>query len=188
MVRLHPDLQTPSLRKDRSSIRPEARPEPLCARHPRRSRICQVIRCPKYRGQREIARHQRPPLLAGVIGGLPCQNFTKFMTRLSPVPGTNICISNYVLHHDPSIFVPEKWLDESYNRERGRYLIPFSFGYRTCIGRNLAMTNILKIVCTLVTLFEFEPLEKKKDVRAISPGIGEMKGDFEVKVRVREGK
>ncbi|KAL4736043.1 cytochrome P450 [Aspergillus similis] len=110
-------------------------------------------------------------------------------------PGTNICISNYVLHHNPSIFgpdhntfVPEKWLDESYNREKGRYLIPFSVGHRMCIGRNLAMTNILKSVCTLVTLFEFEPLEKKKDVRVISPGIGEMKGDFEVRVRIREGK
>ncbi|KAL4749004.1 hypothetical protein BDW72DRAFT_205134 [Aspergillus terricola var. indicus] len=109
-------------------------------------------------------------------------------------PDTNICISNYVLHHNPSIFgpnhntfIPEKWLDESYNREKGRYLIPFSVGHRMCIGRNLAMTNILKSVCTLVTLFEFEPLEKKKDVRVISPGIGEMKGVFEVRVRVREG-
>lgn len=105
---------------------------------------------------------------------------------------TNICIS---LHHNPSIFgpdhntfVPEKWLDESYNREKGRYLIPFSVGHRMCIGRNLAMTNILKSVCTLATLFEIEPLEKKKDVRVISPGIGEMKGGFEVRVRVREGK
>jgi benzoate 4-monooxygenase len=108
---------------------------------------------------------------------------------------TNICISNYALHYNPSIFgpdhntfVPEKWLDESYNKENGRYLIPFSVGHRMCIRRNLAMTNILKSVCTLVTLFEFEPLEKKKDVRVISPGIGEMKGDFEVRVRVREGK
>ncbi|KAL4998431.1 cytochrome P450 [Aspergillus recurvatus] len=106
--------------------------------------------------------------------------------------GTNICISNYVLHHNPSIFGsdhciynPEKWLDESYNKEKGRYLIPFSVGHRMCIGRNLAMTNILKSVCTLVMLFEFEPLEKRNDVRVVSPGIGEMGGVFEVRVRAR---
>ncbi|KAL5044679.1 hypothetical protein BDW71DRAFT_198799 [Aspergillus fruticulosus] len=62
----------------------------------------------------------------------------------------------------------------SYNKEKGRYLIPFSVGHRMCIGRNLAMTNILKI----------EPLETRDDVRVVSPGIGEMEGVFEVRVRV----
>ncbi|KAL4908465.1 hypothetical protein BDW74DRAFT_175146 [Aspergillus multicolor] len=105
---------------------------------------------------------------------------------------TNICISNYVLHHNSSIFgsdhetyTPEKWLDESYNKEKGRYLIPFSVGHRMCIGRNLAMTNILKSVTTLLAMFEFEPVEKRKSVSVISPGIGEMEGGFEVRVRMR---
>ncbi|RDW65769.1 putative Cytochrome P450 [Aspergillus mulundensis] len=108
--------------------------------------------------------------------------------------GTNICISNYVLHHNPSIFGPdhaiynpEKWLDESWNKEKGRYLIPFSVGHRMCIGRNLAMTNILKSVTTLLAMFEFEPLQEQKErsVRVLSPGIGEMAGCFEVRVRLR---
>ncbi|KAL4952489.1 cytochrome P450 [Aspergillus filifer] len=107
--------------------------------------------------------------------------------------GTNICISNYVLHHNPSIFGsdheifdPTRWLDTVYNRENGRYLIPFSVGHRMCIGRNLAMTNILKSVTTLLSLFDFKPVERKKSVAVRSPGIGEMEGEFLVRVRLRE--
>ncbi|KAL4808168.1 cytochrome P450 [Aspergillus unguis] len=106
--------------------------------------------------------------------------------------GTNICISNYVLHHNPSIwgadhtiFSPERWLDESYSTEKARYLIPFSVGHRMCIGRNLAMTNILKSVTTLLERFEFVPVEPRKEVKVRSPGIGEMEGRFLVRVKKR---
>ncbi|KAL4878787.1 cytochrome P450 [Aspergillus karnatakaensis] len=106
--------------------------------------------------------------------------------------GTNICISNYVLHHNPSIwgsdhelYKPARWLDEKYSKKRSRFLIPFSVGHRMCIGRNLAMTNILKSVTTLVALFEFEPLEKRTVVRVESQGIGEMRGAFPVRVSLR---
>ncbi|KAL4790966.1 cytochrome P450 [Aspergillus venezuelensis] len=106
--------------------------------------------------------------------------------------GTNICISNYVLHHNPSIFGsnheiydPTRWLDPVYNKEKGRYLIPFSVGHRMCIGRNLAMTNILKSVTTLLSLFDFEPVDRRKSVAVRSPGIGEIEGGFIVRVRLR---
>ncbi|KAL3459361.1 cytochrome P450 [Aspergillus heterothallicus] len=112
--------------------------------------------------------------------------------------GTNICISNYVLHHNPSIwgadhdeFKPARWLDEKYAKERGRYLIPFSVGHRQCIGRNLGMTNLLKSVTALVSLFDFEAVDAgekagMRSVRLLSSGIGEMEGPFMVRVRVRK--
>ncbi|KAJ0420507.1 cytochrome P450 [Aspergillus carlsbadensis] len=106
--------------------------------------------------------------------------------------GTSICISNYVLHHNPSIWGPDhnvynpaRWLDEKYQKENSRFLIPFSIGHRMCIGKNLAMTNILKTLTTLLTLFEFEAVERKDGVSVRSSGIGEMEGDFLVTVRIR---
>ncbi|KAJ5639183.1 uncharacterized protein N7484_007045 [Penicillium longicatenatum] len=107
--------------------------------------------------------------------------------------GTSVCISNYVLHHNPGIwgadheeFKPDRWLDENYNKEKGRYLIPFSIGHRMCIGRNLAMTNILKTITTLLVRFEFEPVDVKRRVRVRSPGIGEMEGEFLCRISVKE--
>jgi hypothetical protein len=55
-----------------------------------------------------------------------------------------------------------------------------------CIGKNLAMTNILKTVTTLLSLFEFEPLDHKTFARLASSGIGEIKGDFLCRIKARE--
>ncbi|KAL4932004.1 cytochrome P450 [Aspergillus undulatus] len=96
--------------------------------------------------------------------------------------GTNICISNYVLHHNPTIFGPGH---ELFSPTAGRFLIPFSVGHRMCIGRNLAMTNILNSATTLLSLFDFESLEKRTSVAVRSPGIGEMEGEFFIRVSVR---
>ncbi|KAF9888040.1 hypothetical protein FE257_009304 [Aspergillus nanangensis] len=110
--------------------------------------------------------------------------------------GTNICISNYVLHHNPDIwgtdhavFNPERWLkmDEE-SKAKARCLIPFSVGHRMCIGRNLGMTNILKTATTLLSWFELEPVEREKMVRLKSSGIGEMEGAFLCRVSLRDAR
>ncbi|KGO39078.1 Cytochrome P450, E-class, group I [Penicillium expansum] len=105
--------------------------------------------------------------------------------------GTNVCISNYVLHHNPEIwgedhavFRPDRWLEKD-EPNRSRCLIPFSIGHRMCIGRNLAMTNILKTVTTLISQFEFHPISQDDHVRVRSSGIGEMEGSFQCKVSVK---
>ncbi|KAJ5409762.1 Cytochrome P450 E-class group I [Penicillium crustosum] len=85
--------------------------------------------------------------------------------------GTNVCISNYVLHHNPEIwgedhavFQPDRWLGKD-EPDRSRFLIPFSIGHRMCIGRNLAMTNILKTITTLTSQFDFHPISQDDHVR-----------------------
>ncbi|KAJ5468640.1 Cytochrome P450E-classgroup I [Penicillium sp. IBT 31633x] len=105
--------------------------------------------------------------------------------------GTSVCISNYVLHHNPDIwgldhavFRPDRWLGKD-EPSRSRFLIPFSIGHRMCIGRNLAMTNILKTVTTLIRQFEFHPISRQEQVRVRSSGIGEMEGSFECTVLVK---
>ncbi|KAJ5774601.1 Cytochrome P450 E-class group I [Penicillium paradoxum] len=105
--------------------------------------------------------------------------------------GTSVCISNYVLHHNPEIwgedhavFRPDRWLGKD-EPNRSRFLIPFSIGHRMCIGRNLAMTNILKTVTTLISQFEFHPISADEQVWVRSSGIGEMEGSFECRVSLK---
>ena len=56
--------------------------------------------------------------------------------------GTTVSIVNHALHRNKSIFgedagkyVPERWLDPVRAAELERYLIPFSAGHRSCVGR-----------------------------------------------------
>lgn len=49
------------------------------------------------------------------------------------------------------------------------------------------MTNILKTVTTLGTMFDIEPVEARKEVRVRSSGIGEMEGTFLCRVKGRGG-
>lgn len=104
----------------------------------------------------------------------------------------NVSISNYALHHNPDIwgsshdrFNPERWRDAD-SKEKLRNLLPFSTGHRMCIGKNLAMTNILKTVTTLLTKFDFEPLSRSQTVQFRSSGIGEMEGPFLCRVNFKE--
>ena len=67
--------------------------------------------------------------------------------------GTEVSISNYCIHRnsaifeDPERFLPERWLGKESN-ELTTYLLPFSVGHRSCLGRNLATTEIYKALTT----------------------------------------
>lgn len=112
--------------------------------------------------------------------------------------GTEVSISNHVLHHDPDVFgdnletyVPERWLDPTY--DKSSLLMPFGAGHRACIGRNIATTEIHKLVASLLERFDFEivledPAEKALVMpEAKSFGVAEMESSLLVKVRRREG-
>jgi benzoate 4-monooxygenase len=53
-----------------------------------------------------------------------------------------------------------------------------------CIGKNLAMTNILKTATTVLALFDIEVISNQP-ARLLSSGIGEIEGDFLCRVKVR---
>ncbi|KAH7378988.1 putative cytochrome P450 [Cadophora sp. MPI-SDFR-AT-0126] len=105
--------------------------------------------------------------------------------------GTNVCISNYVTHHNPEIwgqdhdvYKPDRFINTD-GSNQDRYLLHFSVGHRMCIGRNLAMTNILKTTTTILSMFEIEPLSKDPEVRLRSAGIGEMEGKFWCRIKTK---
>ena len=112
-------------------------------------------------------------------------------------PGTDVSISNHVLHHDAvefgdnlDKFIPERWLDE--RSTSSQYLMPFGAGHRACIGRNIATTEIYKVVATLLSRYDFEYRPSAGDValphslpRTKSFGVSDLVGELRVKVNRR---
>lgn len=101
-------------------------------------------------------------------------------------------VINHCTHHDAAawgsdhnIFDPLRWTD---GRTEGldRHLIPFSIGHRMCIGKSIAMTNILKVTSTLLRCYEFEVVDKKqKQPEMISVGVAEMISPLRCRVKRR---
>ena len=97
--------------------------------------------------------------------------------------GTVIGINAWVAHHNKEIygsdadtFRPERWLEaeteaELGNKERLRqmdtYYLPFGAGSRSCIGKNIALLEISKLIPRLIRDFDFclEHPEKEWDTR-----------------------
>lgn len=105
----------------------------------------------------------RPP----VAIGLP---------RVTPPEGSTICghfipggvtVSVPILEMNrhpalfprPDEFDPARWFDEKQLPNLREYVQPFSIGSRACIGRNLAMIELTKVVATVVNRYDVELLQ-----------------------------
>ncbi|KIW93407.1 uncharacterized protein Z519_06012 [Cladophialophora bantiana CBS 173.52] len=103
--------------------------------------------------------------------------------------GTTIFSSNHVMHHDPAIWGPTHDVYDP-NRFLGpnaelckRNLAPFSMVHRVCMGRNMAMINILKVVTTVLKCSMLESTNPKEKMRTVSVGNSEKEGPLVVQVR-----
>ena len=78
------------------------------------------------------------------------------------VRGAKLIVSPFVLHRDPSLYPdPERYDPDRFTvearRARPRFAyIPFGAGPRACIGRNLAMLEIVVTVAHVLERFELE--------------------------------
>ena len=81
--------------------------------------------------------------------------------------GTIIGVHAWVAHqntgvfgNDAAEFRPERWLksesDESTLAEMEHYFLSWGAGSRTCLGRNVALLEMLKVVPEIVRNFDFE--------------------------------
>ncbi|KAK0726559.1 cytochrome P450 [Apiosordaria backusii] len=78
--------------------------------------------------------------------------------------GTTIAANGWVLHRDKETFGqdadefrPERWLeDEERAKKMERYMFQFGGGSHLCIGRNLALLEINKVVPRLLRDYRFE--------------------------------
>jgi len=83
--------------------------------------------------------------------------------------GTNVIVSQWVLHRDPRLypdpecFDPERWREEAAGRRglpKFTYL-PFGAGPRVCVGASLALTESALVLATLVGHFRFSLVSRE---------------------------
>ena len=71
--------------------------------------------------------------------------------------------ANYVLHHykgnfpDPETYNPDRWIsaDEDKVKRMKKAVLPFGYGIRACLGRNLALLQLKLVISALVRRYEF---------------------------------
>ncbi|CCC09088.1 hypothetical protein SMACR_03083 [Sordaria macrospora] len=88
--------------------------------------------------------------------------------------GTSIAANGWVLHRDKTTFGqdadewrPERWLEnEEEARRMERYMFQFGGGSHLCIGRNLALLEINKVVPRLLRDYRFELAHPGRDLKA----------------------
>lgn len=75
--------------------------------------------------------------------------------------GSVLSVPAYTIHHSKEIwgedadeFRPERW--ETINERQKNAFIPFSYGPRSCVGRNVAEMELALIVGTVFRRYEFE--------------------------------
>ncbi|TKW50967.1 Pisatin demethylase [Colletotrichum tanaceti] len=88
--------------------------------------------------------------------------------------GTQVAVNGWVLHRDRRIFGldadefrPERWLADAEEAKRmERYMFQFGGGSHVCIGRNLALLEINKVVPRLFRDFRFELTHPGRELSA----------------------
>jgi len=61
---------------------------------------------------------------------------------------------------DPDTFNPDRWSPENKSQINTYTYLPFGGGPRGCLGSRFAMEQMKIIVCTMISQFEFYPVEK----------------------------
>jgi cytochrome P450 len=131
------------------------------------------------------------------------------MQRVVPAEGTTIAghfipggasvgINSWVAHRNQSVFGrdadewrPERWLEfEEQGRggEVERYMLAFGMGSRTCIGKNISLLEMSKVVPQLVRRFDFVLEEEcKEDLKCLNRWFVKQQ-NFRARVMARSGK
>ncbi|KAM3420810.1 hypothetical protein BST61_g4055 [Cercospora zeina] len=92
-------------------------------------------------------------------------------------PGTIIGVNPWVLHRDTRIFGsdaeawnPDRWLSGDVERVKymDHHILSFGAGKRTCLGRNIAMLEMSKLVPAMVLRYDMKLKEPEKDWKLIN--------------------
>ncbi|KAJ5211436.1 uncharacterized protein N7498_003082 [Penicillium cinerascens] len=79
------------------------------------------------------------------------------------------------LFSNPDEFHPDRWFDKKQLPNLMKCVQPFSIGGRGCVGRNLAMIELTKVVATVVNRYELQLLQDELPFMArfnMNPGEG----------------
>ncbi|CZR54201.1 cytochrome P450 67 [Phialocephala subalpina] len=85
-------------------------------------------------------------------------------------PYTVLSVPSYTIHHSKEIwgsnadeFVPDRWDNLTEKQKNG--FIPFSYGPRSCVGRNVAEMELALIVATTFRRYQFDLYQDKLETR-----------------------
>lgn len=108
--------------------------------------------------------------------GLPLERYTPpsgaTLCGFHLPPHTNVGMSAPLIHRNQSIygpdadsFRPERWLESSPDQLRAmdRSFFVFGHGSRTCIGKNISMMEMGKLVPQILRKFDVEWASEKPD-------------------------
>ena len=88
--------------------------------------------------------------------------------------GTSVAINGWVLHQDKKVFGedadqyrPERWLkDEESAKRMERYMFQFGGGSHLCIGRNLALLEMNKVLPRLIRDYDLQLVYPDRQLKA----------------------
>ncbi|RFU28115.1 hypothetical protein B7463_g8227, partial [Scytalidium lignicola] len=85
---------------------------------------------------------------------------------------TTVGISALPIHHNPELFGPDalqfnpdRWIHGSKGlsvEEMNRYWIPFGVGSRQCIGKNVALLELVKLIGTIFLFFDIDMIKNSE--------------------------
>ena len=127
------------------------------------------------------------------------------LERITPPQGIEICgehipgntvvgCSAWVIHRRPEIFGddaymyrPERWLeaDKDQLKEMNANMFQFGAGARTCIGKNISLLEIYKLVPTFLRRYDVELADQSKDWKLHNAWFVKQKG-FNVRFTAKE--
>ncbi|GLB41353.1 putative cytochrome P450 [Lyophyllum shimeji] len=105
-----------------------------------------------------------PPRTTGLTGVHICGTWVP--------PRTTVHVPVYAMHRDPAFFgvhadkyIPERWLEDErkLNSELEPFdttaFMPFSNGYGSCVGKQLAVQNIKILIASILRSFDIRPAD-----------------------------
>ena len=105
------------------------------------------------------------------------------------IVGINTWVAHYsetVFGPDAASFRPERWLDTKEKVSRlDQYYFPFGLGSRTCIGKNISLMEISKLVPELVKKFDFELVHPDRELETRNAWFVKQT-NLEVRVKMRK--
>jgi benzoate 4-monooxygenase len=105
--------------------------------------------------------------------------------------GTTVSVPAYTIHRDPAVwgedadvYRPERWFEQ--NKEAmNKAFVPFSFGPRSCVGRNLASMELLLLISTIVYRYDVMPLHPGAPLETIE-GFLRKPTEFMIRLKRRD--
>jgi cytochrome P450 len=107
-------------------------------------------------------------------------------------PGVTVGCNPYIIHRDrgtfgedADVFRPERWLDEKRAKEMAKAIITFGAGNRTCVGKNISLMEMQKVVPQLLRYFELSLADQDAEWTTLNRWFNSQKGLI-VNLRLRK--